>query len=89
MIRIFVTYVVPLLLPTVLYLTWAILSAGKDGKPKLPAWQNGPWFWLAVAGAVLLAIVMGFTAWETGVQPGTRYIAPHLEDGRVIPGRVE
>jgi hypothetical protein len=39
---------------------------------------------MVLAGASLV-----FTALSRGGDPTGRYIAPHLENGRVVPGRIE
>jgi hypothetical protein len=39
---------------------------------------------MLLAGASLV-----FTALSRGGEPGGRYIAPRLENGRVIPGHIE
>ena len=57
MIRVFLTIVLPLLLPTALYLLWVTtFGAPQDGGAV--AWTALPWVWLAGAGAVLLAVVL-------------------------------
>lgn len=88
MVRVFITIVLPLLLPTALYLLWvSTWGAPHDGGAA--AWHSLPWVWLAGAGAVLLAIVLlvitvGFGTAQQGV-----YVAPRWQDGRIIPGHVE
>jgi hypothetical protein len=91
MSRVLLQYVVPLLLPTVLYLAWwwafgRRQSAAGDGQPQ--QLTEGPWYWLMIGGVVLMAGGLIVTALTGGEAPGGRYVAPHLEDGRVVPGRV-
>lgn len=59
MIRILVTYVLPILLPTAIYFTWltALRRAGKAGGK-----VEVPWIWLLGGGLVLAAIVSGGAA---------------------------
>ncbi len=54
--RILLTIVLPLLLPTALYLVWVTVlrPARHDGATQ---WAALPWLWLAGAGMALLAIV--------------------------------
>jgi hypothetical protein len=88
MVRVFLTIVLPLLMPTALYLLWVTtLSSPHDGGAV--AWTSVPWVWLAAAGAVLLAIVLlvvtvGFGTPQQGV-----YVAPRYVNGHIIPGHIE
>ena len=84
--RIFLSYVLPLLLPTLVFLGWAWLMRHQRAKGGHEWWQEGPWFWLVVAGFVLMLGVLGVTAfWDTG-RPGQTYVPPVLENGKVVPG---
>ncbi len=88
MIRVFLTIVVPLLLPTALYLLWVTtLGAPQDGGAL--AWTSLPWVWLVGAGALLVAVVLfvvtvGFGSPQDGV-----YIAPRYVNGHIVPGHIE
>jgi Family of unknown function (DUF6111) len=88
MVRVFVTIVLPLLLPTALYLIWMSTLGAPHESAAIP-WTSVPWVWLAGAGAVLLAIVLlvvtvGFGTPQQGV-----YVAPRWQNGRIIPGHLE
>lgn len=85
MTRIFLTYILPLLLPTLVYFAWAWLMRHKTGKGK-DWWQEGPWFWLTIAGFGVLVVVLAITAATGGGKPGQEYIPPRMEDGRIVPG---
>ncbi len=85
--RVFLTIVLPLVLPVALYLLWigALTSWHEEGGV---AWGAVPWVWLAVAGAALLAVVLvvvtvGFGAPQEGV-----YVPPRWEGGGIIPGHI-
>lgn len=89
MIRVVVTIVLPLLLPTALYLLWAtVLGAPRDrGLGRRPL----PWVWLAGAGLALLAFVLlvvtvGFGTSQQGVYVAPRYIGGHIIPGHIEPG---
>jgi hypothetical protein len=88
MLRVFLTIVLPLLLPTALYLLWVTtLGAPHDGGTV--AWTAVPWVWLAAAGAILLAVVLvvvtvGFGTAQQGV-----YVAPRYVNGHIVPGHIE
>ena len=91
MSRILLQYLLPLVLPTLLWLTW-YLAIGRhrltpDGTAsKL---QHGPWFWLILAGVVLLGGSLVYTALSRGYDPAGTFVPPRWEGGRVVPGRVE
>jgi hypothetical protein len=88
MLRVFLTIVVPLLLPTALYLAGVAAWGAARGRPRR-SWAAIPWLWLVVAGTGLLAIVLivvtvGFGRRQEGV-----YVAPRYVNGRIIPGHFE
>jgi hypothetical protein len=88
MIRVIVTIVLPLLLPTALYLLWVTaLGARHDRRPT--TWRSLPWVWLAGSGAVLLAIVLVFVTVGFGTSQQGVYVAPRFIGGRIIPGHIE
>ena len=82
MLRILFQYLLPLLLPFLLYLSYVALSRGRT-----PGWlADAPWAALTAAGVALM--VVGLVTWTltTGGDPGERYVPARIEDGRVIPG---
>ncbi|MDZ3836321.1 MAG: DUF6111 family protein [Rhodospirillales bacterium] len=90
MSRVLLQYLLPLILPTVLYLIWALaVRDSGSGRKMATIIREGPWFWLIVAGMLLAGASLVFTALSRGGDPTGRYIAPHLENGRVVPGRIE
>ncbi len=92
MSRTLLQIVLPLLLPSLLYLAWAFVFRRQNalGNGETPHWvREGPWFWLIIAGVVLMAIGLGVTAWQHGGPPSGTYVPARVEDGRVVPGRIE
>jgi hypothetical protein len=91
MSRVLLQYLLPLLLPTVVWLVWWF-TLGKhqtteDGSAaKL---RQGPWFWLILGGTALLGLSLIIAALTRGFEPAGRYVAPSWEGGRVRPGHVE
>ena len=65
MMRIFLAYIVPLLLPTVVYLLWLRFAPANGGGER-----GVPWLWLAGAGVVLAAIVLAGLALSGGSPDG-------------------
>ncbi len=88
MIRVFFTIVLPLLLPTALYLLWvATLGAPQDSGAVV--WTSLPWIWLAGAGALLLAIVLFVVTVGFGTPQEGVYVAPRYVNGHIVPGHIE
>jgi hypothetical protein len=86
--RILLTIVLPLILPTALYLLWVTMlrPARHDGTTR---WTALPWLWLAVAGAGLLAIVLFVVTVHFGKPQQGVYVPPRLENGHIVPGHIE
>ncbi|NBC96031.1 MAG: hypothetical protein GVY27_06720 [Deinococcus-Thermus bacterium] len=83
----------PLILPTVLYLIYALAThqqrVASGGQAPAQWWEEAPWLWLALSGVGLLAIVLGTWAlFFDGASPDTIYIPPRFEDGEIVPGRM-
>lgn len=90
MIRILLTVILPLALPSTLYFLWfanerrrAIAAGTPETMPRL---GDVPWFVLGSAGLVIVAVVLVATTIFTGDDPGMTYVPPHLEGGQVVPG---
>jgi uncharacterized BrkB/YihY/UPF0761 family membrane protein len=82
MIRKFLTIVLPLLLPFLIYGLYLVLAQRKArlaGAGKLPRWQDAPWTWILIAGAVLLAVTLIAFRLTEGVAPGTKVEPPRFE----------
>ncbi len=90
MTRIILTFILPLIAPTIAFVVWTIYRARRHqalatGQP-IPAWQEYPWIWLVGSGAVL-AIVSVFTL--GAIKDGgttSSYTPARYEDGKLIPG---
>jgi hypothetical protein len=88
MIRAVVTIILPLLAPTALYLLWVtVLDAPRDRR--LGRGRPMPWVWLAGAGVVLLAFVLGVLTVGFGTSQQGVYVAPRYVGGHIIPGHIE
>lgn len=80
MIRILLTYILPLLVPTVIYFLWLRFSGGGAQQ------RETPWAWLIGAGIFLAAVVLAGLALLGGTPEGV-YEPAHMEDGKLVPGR--
>jgi hypothetical protein len=84
MIRILLEILLPLLAPVVVYAVWSHFDARRKGS-KMPGWEEGHWFWAVIAGAVLTAASLVW--FGAGGDSGRGdYVAPHVQDGKVVPG---
>jgi hypothetical protein len=87
MTRILLTIVVPLLLPTLLYLLW--LAAARHATFAAPGvWRALPWPWLVGAGVALAALMLYVIGTRIGGSPQGIYVPPQYIDGRVVPGHI-
>jgi hypothetical protein len=85
--RVLLTIVLPLLLPTALYLVWVTTLRGpRNGTA---AWTTWPWIWLAVAGMALLAIVLLVVTVHFGAQQEGVYVPPRWQNDHIVPGHIE
>ncbi len=89
MVRIFFTYVFPLLAPTLAYMAWVWIARRKhdhDSDDEPPALRRGPLFWSLITGFVLMLAGLTVIALTSGDPPdaGT-YQSPRLEDGKIVP----
>jgi len=91
MIRIIVEYLLPFFLPTALYALWLLWQRRQAATAgtALPEWQEGPWFWLVAAGAVLAVTAIIATILLSGAPPAAKYVPPSLENGTVVHGHFE
>ena len=88
MIRIFFTYLLPLLLPTAVYFMFMLPAQRRAmARGGEASWEKTPWMLLAAAGVSLLGLILGALALHDGESPWSHYDPPHMEDGHIIPGQ--
>jgi hypothetical protein len=89
MLRVFLTIVLPLLVPSALYLLWVGAFGWWREEGSAVSWAAMPWIWLAAAGAVLLAVVLFVVTVGFGVpQKNGTYVPPRWQNGHIVPGHV-
>jgi hypothetical protein len=88
MFRVLLTIVLPLLLPTAIYIAWVAFTSWSASRERVRL-SALPLVWLAFAGVALLAIVLITVTVHFGDPADGRYVPPRYEDGRVIPPHVE
>ena len=84
--RQFFEIVLPLVLPTAIYVGYVFVLRPRSGGGSLP---EIPWAWLAGAGGFMLAVTFLAIALLGGAEPSARYQPPKLVDGKVEPGHFE
>jgi hypothetical protein len=91
MIRIVLTYVVPLLLPTAVYLAWGWYRAryAAEHGGAAPGLERGPWGLLLFLGAVLTLASFAVTGLMQGSDAGSVYTPSRIENGKIVPGRMD
>jgi len=93
-LRIILTVVVPLLLPTAGYLFYILVierrrARAEETHTHAPWWVTAPWHWLVLGGVGLMALTLGTMALTSGAPPHSPYTPAHLEDGKLIEGTQE
>jgi hypothetical protein len=89
MIRVVLTILLPLLLPTALYVLWLVTLGRAELAAPVAPWQRLPWTWLAVAGVGLVAVILAAAGVGIGRREEGAYVPPRIEGDRIIPGHVE
>jgi len=87
MIRIVIENLVLFLLPTAMYVAYAMLTR-RDDDPKRRVLDDAPLIWLFGCGALLVVAVLVAFGNTTGGKPTEGYVPPSLEGGQVHPGQV-
>lgn len=87
MTRILLTYLLPLVLPTAIYVAWVWYARAthKGDAETLPGLEKGPLFWCLLGGFALMMVGLVMVAMTAGAPPGSTYEPPRLEGGKVVP----
>jgi len=81
--RVLITIIVPLLLPTAVYVVWRlIIGRGTN--------FSATWIWLAAGGLALAALTLIAVSIDFGAPSQGVYVPPHRdESGAVVPGHMQ
>jgi hypothetical protein len=82
--RLFLQYVLPLLLPFLIYAAYVALAQGR-----MPRWLDlDERQWVMLGGTGLALLMISLVTWSllSGSPPDEAYVPPHLENGRIVPG---
>lgn len=83
MLKKLIVYVVPFLIPFVVYGIYVLLSK----KHRKAALNVVPWLWLTLAGFILCLLTILFFVFTDAQEPGAEYIPPRVIDGQIKPGQ--
>jgi hypothetical protein len=88
MIRVVLQNIILFLLPTVLYVAYAVVRQKQTAGGSISrALEGAPFGWLMAAGAALMIGGLAYFGSETGGRPGDTYQPPVYRDGKIIPGQ--
>ena len=85
MLRVLLQYLLPLLLPFLLYAAYVALAHGR-----MPSWLDlSSRQWTLLGGTGLVLLMVSLLAWGllSGSPAEEMYIPPRFEDGKIVPGR--
>ena len=88
MLRVLLTIVLPLLLPTAIYVGWIVVASRSPSRRRLRLGARSL-VWLTLAGVVLLAVVLATVSVHFGEPVRGHYVPPRYENGEVIPPHIE
>ncbi len=86
MMRVLLTYILPLALPTAIYLIWMLYlrHRSKAQGDELPEIKSTPMFISILIGFILMFIALIYVAVTSGAPPGKgKYESPRLEGGLI------
>ncbi len=90
MVRILLSVIVPVVLPTALYFLYAWFIARRARAAGVaPDKVDVPWSWLGLAGMALLLLSLLIEFTYGGFKPGGRYEPAHMEGGKLVPGQTK
>jgi hypothetical protein len=91
MLRTTLIHILILLGPTILYVTYLVISGRlKLSKSHAAATLRSiPWVRLLGSGLILAAASLVALSMLSGDDPGGTYVPPHMVDGDVVPGEVQ
>ncbi len=94
MSRILLSYVLPLILPLLLYCIWLAVHRWRrqaSGAAVPEAWglRDAPWTWLFIGGIALLGASLVSLALLGSSPPESKYVPSSIVDGEIVPSHTE
>ena len=88
MIRVVIENVLLFLLPTLVYVSYMLLTRSQASTGAIV--NDAPLIWLFIAGALLVGATLVYYATITpGGAPGAVYTPPRMKDGHIEPGSLK
>jgi hypothetical protein len=87
--RVLFTIIIPLVLPTVVYILWRTFAPLRFGGSEAihnNDWEPLPWLHLSLVGAVLVTVTMGYIALAPGAEMAPRSGPAAATSGEAPPG---
>lgn len=86
-----IIHIALVLAPTVLYILYLVAArkVQMSRSDTAATLRRLPWPWLLGAGILLMAASLAALSLTSGESPRGTYVPPHLEDGEIVPARVE
>lgn len=85
--RIILINLLAFVLPFLSYLMWLRFERWRERLP--PERRPLPWVPLVAIGLMLVVLVTLSLAFLGGEPAGGRYVPAHMQDGQLVPGRIE
>lgn len=85
MIRVLVLRALLFAVPFAIYGAYLLLSRARSTGPA----HDTPWTGLFIAGLALVAASFIYVGLTEGETTQGRYVAPHVVNGKIVPGHVE
>ncbi len=85
MLHKFLYHFIPFLLPFIAYGIYVFVT--RRARAKTAMFDEAPWYWLFSAGLALTAVSLVAVWAFTGSPAGGKYVAPHTENGKMVPGK--
>jgi heme A synthase len=86
MSRVFLEYLLPLLLPSGAFVAYVVITRKTNAADMEQRLREGPWFWLIISGFVLAVAVLFVTGLTEGYDADSTYTPSRMENGRFVPG---
>ena len=91
MLRTAIFHIILLMAPAVLFMMYLVIARkvrlSKSDTAKML--RELPWPWLLGIGIALMAASLVVLSMSSGEDRGCNYVPPHMEDGQVVPAKVE
>jgi hypothetical protein len=98
MIRTVIENLLLFLLPTAIYLAWALFQRSREeaqedesgSRPVVATlFDDAPLLWLFASGAILVIVTLTVFGSSSGGKPGQHYQPSILKDGRIEPSQID